>query len=202
MKERFKYKVDNSEIILLISEWKKSESYRKLYLENLLLNKLSFFIYAKTRIYKKEDFYDDLVQEGLVALKKALNEFDSERCINFFKVADWYVKTQMRKFLQNLFETNSNEYVCDCVEQFMIELECDPQAYYEQKELEILIHNAIRTLPDQYRQVIILRYGMFDTDEYTFQQIGERLSVSRQYVEQVEKRALNRLSKNLELKNL
>jgi RNA polymerase sigma factor (sigma-70 family) len=196
------YKVDNSEVILLISEWKNSDSYRKLYLENFILNKLSFFIYAKTRIYKKEDFYDDLVQEGLIALRKALGEFDPERCVNFFKVADWYVKTQMRHFLQNHFEIISNEYICDCVEQFMTELECDPQAHYEQKELEILIHNAIRTLPESYRQIIILRYGIFDTDESTFQQIGERLSVSRQYVEQVEKKALNMLSKNLELREL
>lgn len=194
------YKVDNSEVILLISEWKNSDSHRKLYLENFILNKLSFFIYAKTRIYKKEDFYDDLVQEGLIALRKALGEFDPERCVNFFKVADWYVKTQMRHFLQNHFEIISNEYICDCVEQFMTELECDPQAHYEQKELEILIHNAIRTLPESYRQIIILRYGIFDTDESTFQQIGERLSVSRQYVEQVEKKALNMLSKNLELR--
>jgi len=196
------YKVDNSEVILLISEWKNSDSHRKLYLENFILNKLSFFIYAKTRIYKKEDFYDDLVQEGLIALRKALGEFDPERCVNFFKVADWYVKTQMRHFLQNHFEIISNEYICDCVEQFMMELECDPQAYYEQKELEILIHNAIRTLPEAYRQIIILRYGIFDTDESTFQEIGENLSVSRQYVEQVEKKALNMLSKNLELRAL
>jgi RNA polymerase sporulation-specific sigma factor len=196
------YKVDNSEVILLISEWKNSDSHRKLYLENFILNKLSFFIYAKTRIYKKEDFYDDLVQEGLIALRKALGEFDPERCVNFFKVADWYVKTQMRHFLQNHFEIISNEYICDCVEQFMMELECDPQAYYEQKELEILIHNAIRTLPEAYRQIIILRYGIFDTDESTFQEIGENLSVSRQYVEQVEKKALNMLSKNLELRSL
>ena len=196
------YKVDNSEVILLISEWKNSDSHRKLYLENFILNKLSFFIYAKTRIYKKEDFYDDLVQEGLIALRKALGEFDPERCVNFFKVADWYVKTQMRHFLQNHFEIISNEYICDCVEQFMMELACDPQTCYEQKELEILIHNAIRTLPESYRQIIILRYGIFDADESTFQQIGERLSVSRQYVEQVEKKALNMLSKNLELRDL
>jgi RNA polymerase sigma factor (sigma-70 family) len=84
----------------------------------------------------------------------------------------------------------------------MMELECDPQAYYEQKELEILIHNAIRTLPEAYRQIIILRYGIFDTDESTFQEIGENLSVSRQKVEQVEKKALNMLSKNLELRSL
>src|SRR3954463_5170969 len=55
--------------------------------------------------------------------------------------------------------------------------------------------DALRSLPDRHRSVIILRYGLDDADPRTLEQIGRHLGITRERVRQIEVEALNRLSR-------
>ncbi|MDE2722992.1 MAG: sigma-70 family RNA polymerase sigma factor, partial [Gemmatimonadota bacterium] len=64
------------------------------------------------------------------------------------------------------------------------------------------IHNALSALPDRDRQILHLYYGFSDPAERsevsnskpaTYQQIGDKLGVSRERVRQLKEEALNRL---------
>src|SRR5436190_5012674 len=55
--------------------------------------------------------------------------------------------------------------------------------------------DALRSLPDRHRSVIILRYGLDDADPRTLEQIGRTLGITRERVRQIEVEALNRLSR-------
>jgi DNA-directed RNA polymerase sigma subunit (sigma70/sigma32) len=48
------------------------------------------------------------------------------------------------------------------------------------------------------KYVLVMRYGFFDSREYTLKEIGEMFSVSKQYVEQVEKKAVLKLQKKID----
>src|SRR5690242_12807937 len=55
--------------------------------------------------------------------------------------------------------------------------------------------DALKSLPDRHRAVIVLRYGLDDADPRTLEQIGRHLGITRERVRQIEVEALNRLAR-------
>jgi RNA polymerase primary sigma factor len=54
--------------------------------------------------------------------------------------------------------------------------------------------DALHSLPDRHRAVVILRYGLDDSEPKTLEEIGRRLGLTRERVRQIEVEALKRLS--------
>ena len=54
--------------------------------------------------------------------------------------------------------------------------------------------DALRSLPERHRAVVILRYGLDDSEPKTLEDIGRRLGLTRERVRQIEVEALKRLS--------
>lgn len=189
------YYVNNDEVILLINEWRNAEAYNKIKTQKIILDKLSFFIYAKIKTYRKEHFYNDLYQEGMIGLLDALNSFDQEKGNNFFLIASWCVSNRIGNFLRKMIRQR-NEIPCENIAQFIKGQNISPQECYENKEQEKTIQDALKRLPEAYKRILVMKYGIFESEKYTFQQIGEIFSVSKQYIEQIEKRALIKLKKD------
>jgi RNA polymerase sigma factor (sigma-70 family) len=180
------YYVGNSEIVSLIDEWRNSEE--KQSLEKKILDKVSFLIYTKIRIYRKESFYDDLVQEGKLALLAAMNDFDKEKGLNFFTVAAWHLSSHFKKTLKWAKRKSIDSY--------SIDVNKDPREMFEQKEQLEVVQKAVKELPEMYKKIIVMRYGIFNSETYTLQQIGDMFSVSKQYIDCLEKKAIESLRKN------
>jgi len=53
---------------------------------------------------------------------------------------------------------------------------------------------ALRSLPDRQRLVLIMRYGLDDADPKTLEEIGRRLGITRERVRQLEVESLKRLA--------
>ncbi len=64
---------------------------------NFLIKKFSYIPELHTRRYLKYSNYQDLLQEGMLGLVMALDKFNIERSRNFFQLANWYVKTRVRR---------------------------------------------------------------------------------------------------------
>jgi RNA polymerase primary sigma factor len=67
----------------------------------------------------------------------------------------------------------------------------------EQVEVSLrseIIHSALRSLPERHRDVIVLRYGLDESDPRTLGEIGRRLGITRERVRQIEVEALGRLA--------
>jgi len=54
--------------------------------------------------------------------------------------------------------------------------------------------DALHSLPDRHRSVVILRYGLDDSEPKTLEEIGRRLGLTRERVRQIEVEALKRLA--------
>ena len=57
-----------------------------------------------------------------------------------------------------------------------------------------VLADALLSLPDRHRSVLILRYGLDDADPRTLEDIGRRLGLTRERVRQIEVEALRRLA--------
>jgi RNA polymerase primary sigma factor len=64
------------------------------------------------------------------------------------------------------------------------------------------LRHALTALPWRERQVIVLRYGLVDSEPKTLEEIGRRLGLTRERVRQVEVESLKRLSKLQEMQAL
>jgi len=75
----------------------------------------------------------------------------------------------------------------------------------EQVELTLrsqALAQALATLEDRERNVIVLRYGLGDEEPKTLEEIGRRLGLTRERVRQIEVEALRRLSKLREIESV
>ena len=67
------------------------------------------------------------------------------------------------------------------------------------RESVSLLRAAVnRCLTEQERQVVILRYGLSGENPLRQRQVAEKLGISRSYISRIEKRALQKLRRELE----
>ncbi len=71
-----------------------------------------------------------------------------------------------------------------------------------QESLSSEIADLLETLPENERDVLKLFYGIGTSHEYTLDEIGDELDLSRERVRQIKERALKRLRHNSKNKNL
>jgi RNA polymerase primary sigma factor len=62
--------------------------------------------------------------------------------------------------------------------------------------------DALRSLPERHRHVVVLRYGLDDAEPKTLEEIGRRLGLTRERVRQIEVEALKRLSTLHEMESI
>ena len=68
-----------------------------------------------------------------------------------------------------------------------------PEANADKEHLRSVVQSALKSLPYRERQVIILRYGLNDSYDYTLEEIGRLLGVTRERVRQIEAKAIEKL---------
>jgi RNA polymerase primary sigma factor len=61
---------------------------------------------------------------------------------------------------------------------------------------------ALAALSDRERMVLILRYGLDNSEPKTLEEIGRRLDLTRERVRQIEGQALKRLSRLNEIESV
>jgi RNA polymerase primary sigma factor len=75
----------------------------------------------------------------------------------------------------------------------------------EQVELSLrsqALKEALRALTDRERQVVVLRYGLTDSEPKTLEEIGRRLGLTRERVRQIELDSLKRLASLREMESV
>jgi RNA polymerase nonessential primary-like sigma factor len=70
-----------------------------------------------------------------------------------------------------------------------------PDAYITQELMRQDLHSLLGELTPQQQQVIMLRFGLTDGKELSLAKIGQRMSISRERVRQLEQQALAHLRK-------
>lgn len=77
--------------------------------------------------------------------------------------------------------------------------DCDLLEQVSDRESVSRLREAInRCLTEQERQVVVLRYGLGGWEPLRQRQVAEKLGISRSYISRIEKRALQKLRKELE----
>jgi len=76
----------------------------------------------------------------------------------------------------------------------------DVEALADMVELKMQVeelYGVLHKLDDREQEIVRLRYGLHGLKELTQREIGDMLSISRSYVSRIEKKALEKLAKEL-----
>ena len=63
----------------------------------------------------------------------------------------------------------------------------------ENKELKKLLYKELDKLKERDKLIMILRYGLYNSLEYTQKEVAEKLGISQSYISRIEKKVIKRL---------
>ena len=55
------------------------------------------------------------------------------------------------------------------------------------------LQKELKNLDDRDKEIIIMRYGLNNSKEYTQKEVADKLSISQSYISRIEKKVIKRL---------
>ena len=147
---------------------------------------------------------------GLVLSDNLLNTFDQEKASKLATYAARCVENEILMYLRvrkkisresSYYEPIGTDKEGNEIRLLDIMESQDPEALdvIELKDDTRKIYTLLdRVLTPRERQVLIMRYGLYQGKEYTQREIAEELGISRSYISRIEKNALQRLREHFQ----
>ena len=144
---------------------------------------------------------DDLISIGTIGLIKGIDSYKSNKGVKLTTYAAKCAENEIlmyfrsnKKHSNNVslndvigFDKDGSEItLIDVLKEQTINLENNIELHDNIKSL----NKYLRVLNDREFEIIKMRYGLYNTDEYTQKEIAKKLHISRSYVSRIEKRAL------------
>ena len=147
---------------------------------------------------------EDLVSIGTIGLMKGIKTFSMDKNIKLATYASRCIDNEILMYLRKnkkvktevsidsslSFDVDGNELHLEDV------LGTDPDIVTKPLEDELnrnLMMEEIEKLPKRDKQIIIMRYGLFGTDEKTQKEVADILGISQSYISRIEKKVIKRL---------
>ena len=148
---------------------------------------------------------EDLLSIGTIGLMKAVVTFDPDKSARLASYAARCIENEVLMYLRgkkksskevSLYEPIGTDREGNEIQLFdVIEMnEEDVYRRLERKEDVIRLYQQVESvLSQRERMVLKLRYGQYNEEEYTQQEIAAMLGISRSYVSRIEKSAIEKL---------
>jgi RNA polymerase sporulation-specific sigma factor len=160
-------------------------------------------------IVKKYQYVDeeteDMISIGTIGLIKAVTTFDADKGSRLATYAARCIENELLMMFRTKKKSNRDVSIQEPIgtdkegdEISLIDvIESPPEDIVDKMELasdiEKLYDYVEHHLTEREREIIKLRYGLFQGEESTQREIGAKLGISRSYVSRIEKKALWKL---------
>ncbi len=152
---------------------------------------------------------EDLISIGTIGLIKAVTTFDAGRGSRLATYAARCIDNELLMYLRakrkmsreiSLYEPIGTDKEGNQISLLDI-VESEEPDVLEKIELHKNVEKIYQKLPevlnDREKEIIILRYGLYNKKVQTQREIANRIGISRSYVSRIEKHALEKLKKSL-----
>ena len=147
---------------------------------------------------------EDLVSIGTIGLIKGVNTYKLDKDIKLATYVSRCIDNEILMFLRKNKKRKSEVSFEDSLsydaEGNELHLEdilgTDKNVItkkIEDKELEKLLYEEINYLKPRDREIMILRYGLYNFQDLTQKEIAEKLGISQSYISRIEKKVIKKL---------
>lgn len=159
------------EVIVLFKELKTKTTEREInqLKDKILLGNLGLVISGCKKYFKYTNIEnEDLIQEGIVGLRIAIDKFDVNRGTKFSTCAYWWIKQRVRRYLEeqtmDVVRSNStsidNTFTDDADSKTLSEMLIANSNMNCSEEIKVIKHIANKVLNTRERLILNLRYGI------------------------------------------
>ncbi len=152
---------------------------------------------------KKVDI-DDLISIGTIGLIKAIDTFSDKNGAKLTTYAARCIENEIlmhfrsdKKNAKNISINESVGFDKEGNEISIMDILKTPDPDYisdiDLKDKVLLLYEYVNILTEREKQIIIKRYGLYNTKIYTQKEIAKEFNISRSYVSRIEKRALTKI---------
>lgn len=153
--------------------------------------------------HRKED-EDDLISIGTIGLIKGIDSFSHKHGTRITTYCARCIENEILMHYRSDKKNNKNISINESVgfdkdgnEITFLDILKTPKPDFaldlHNKNNIHLLKKYLNVLTDRERDIVIKRYGLYDTDEITQKEIAKELGISRSYVSRIEKRALTKM---------
>lgn len=152
-----------------------------------------------------EDDMEELISIGTVGLIKAVDTFDHEKASKLATYAARCVENEILMYMRvkkklqresSYYEPIGTDKEGNEIRLLDIMESGEPPALEQiglKDDTKKLYRLLEQILPERERQVLVMRYGLYQGKEYTQREIAGKLGISRSYISRIEKNALHHL---------
>jgi len=163
--------------------WEKVKSGDEKAREEVIISYRPMVFWLANKLHVSPDSYQDLIQEGMVALIEAVDRYDSTRGVKFITYAYYRVKGHMINFLERS-EAKAPEPI-EIDESFYRH-----EVFYDEDWLADL-QEAMRSLTASEAEIITA----IDMKGLTAKELAQRKGVDISYIYRIRRRAIAKLKK-------
>ncbi len=174
----------------------------------LIEHNLRLVVYIAKRFENTGINIEDLISIGTLGLIKAINTFCSDKNIKLATYASRCIENEILMYIRKIsgkhgeisideplnVDWDGNELLLSDI----LGSDEEPAAAHIIKEEEnAAIHEAVNSLDERERQIIILRYGLDGSPEMTQKDVADLLGISQSYISRLEKKIISKLYDDL-----
>ena len=169
---------------------------------------LRLVVYISRRFENTGINLEDLISIGTIGLIKAINTFRSDKNIKLATYASRCIENEILMYLRKISNQRSevsfdeplntdwdgNELLLSDI------LGTDEDEVYRPLEDDAdrkMLMEAIDSLDQREREIILLRFGLPKGREYTQKEVADMLGISQSYISRLEKRIIDRLRREM-----
>ncbi len=153
---------------------------------------------------------EDLVSIGSIGLIKGINTYKIDKNIRLATYASRCISNEILMFLRKNkkrrtevsldealnYDSEGNELHLEDILGTDKNLVPDE---YQKKINKELLEEEIKLLKERDKEIMILRYGLGNTKEYTQKEVAEILGISQSYISRIEKKVIKKLQQTMNI---
>jgi len=176
----------------------------KLAREKLIEHNLRLVVFLSKKYENTGLDLEDLVSIGTIGLIKGVNTYKLDKNIKLATYASRCIDNEILMFLRKnkkrrseisfedslSYDAEGNELRLEDI--LGTEKDIVTKNIEEEQDKKI-IYNEINKLKNRDKQIMILRYGLFNTKEMTQKDVADLLGISQSYISRIEKKVIKKL---------
>ena len=178
--------------------------------DKLIEHNLRLVVYLSKKYENTKVELEDLVSIGTIGLIKGINTYKNDNNIKLATYASRCIDNEILMYLRKnkkrkadvsldeslSFDSEGNELHLEDIlgtEKDIVTKDL------EENDMRKIMLKEIGKLNERDKQIMVLRYGLNDTKEYTQKEVAELLGISQSYISRIEKKVISKISSMIKI---